>query len=668
MKKKVMILGLDAMDPRITKRFLREGMMPNVEKLLTKSSYREDLVMLGGHPTVTPPMWTTLSTGAYANTHGITDFYYNNEEDIIGTFYNFNSTKCLAEQLWNVTAEAGYKTLVWTWPGSSWPPTSNNENLLVVDGTSPGPVNASIATVDSEMVFLADVEVKEATYKPKAASDSHIPCMIDNLETKSRKDQSGFKAISSHDDCMTSVIMVPQDGEGGVAKNPFDIMVSPIKEAEGWLQAPEGAKEAVFLFSAGLLRRPALILKNESGIYDRVAVYKNKKSLEPLYILHKGVFEKNLEDDAILNEKTYSKVTRNMQILEMSDDGNRVKIWISPAIDSSNDSLFFPKELHKRVLNAVGHFVPQSFVGGGDEQLIRCCNENWNCIIDMYDKALHYMIEEEKVDVIFSHMHSIDLQGHMIVTFLKDRHDGENSLGEEKYWELFRLTYKQADDYIGRFMHLIDEGWDLIVVSDHGQLTRDYNRPLMCDPMGVTIPVMRDLGFTVMQKDDDGNDTYAIDWSKTKAVANRDCNIYLNLKGRTPHGIVDPKDQWELEEEIITALYGYKSPETGKRIIALAVRNKDAVLFGYGGPRCGDICFFMADGYTLQHGDTLSTCYGYGETSVSPIFMAAGPDFKVNYQTTRVIRQVDVAPTGATILNVRMPNECEGAPIYQILT
>ena len=146
------------------------------------------------------------------------------------------------------------------------------------------------------------------------------------------------------------------------------------------------------------------------------------------------------------------------------------------------------------------------------------------------------MIEEEKVDVIFSHMHSIDLQGHMIVTFLKDRHDGENSLGEEKYWELFRLTYKQADDYIGRFMHLIDEGWDLIVVSDHGQLTRDYNRPLMCDPMGVTIPVMRDLGFTVMQKDDDGNDTYAIDWSKTKAVANRDCNIYLNLKGRTPHG------------------------------------------------------------------------------------------------------------------------------------
>ena len=35
--------------------------------------------------------------------------------------------------------------------------------------------------------------------------------------------------------------------------------------------------------------------------------------------------------------------------------------------------------------------------------------------------------------------------------------------------------------------------------------------------------------------------------------------------------------------------------------------------------------------------------------------------------TDRMIRQVDVAPTIATILGVRMPKECEGAPIYQIL-
>lgn len=666
---KLIVLGLDGMDPSMVKKFMAEGIMPNTKRFLEHASYRDDLVMLGGHPTITPPMWTTISTGAYANTHGITDFYANNDEDIIGVFNNFDSTKCRAEQLWNVTAEAGYKTLVWTWPGSSWPPTSDNPNLMVVDGTTPETLNAGVASVDGEMVLVASPEVAAPTFRARSASDSHIPCMVNELEPINLFGRDvAVKGKSSKPGCITSIIVVPEDGEGGVAKMPFDVVLSPIKEPSGWQKMPQNAKEVTFLFSKGLIRRPALILQNDNGIYDRVAVFENKKSDIPLYILHNNKFERYVKDTAIINDQKYENVVRNMRILTLNEDGSYLKVWISGAMDSSNDTRFYPKELHKKILDHVGNFAPHSFVGGGDEQLIKdCCWENWNCVIDLYDKALHYMIDEENVEVIFSHMHSIDLQGHMIVTFLKDKENSPTTLGEKKYWELFRLTYQQADDYIGRFIHLIDEGWDMIILSDHGQLCRDYDRPLLSDPMGVAIPIMRDLGFTVMLKDENGQDTYNIDWSKTKAIANRSCSIYLNLKGRTDHGIVDPEDQWELEEEIITALYGYRSPETGRRVVSVALRNKDAVLLGYGGEGCGDICFFMTDGYTLQHGDCLSTAYGYGGTSVSPVFMASGPDFKDNYITTRVIRQVDVAPTIATILEVRMPAQCEGAPIYQIL-
>ena len=105
----------------------------------------------------------------------------------------------------------------------------------------------------------------------------------------------------------------------------------------------------------------------------------------------------------------------------------------------------------------------------------------------------------------------------------------------------------------------------------------------------------------------------------------------------------------------------------GKRVVAVALRNKDAVLLGYGGPECGDICFWMAEGYNLDHGDSLSTTLGIGETSVYPIFCAAGPHFKKNYRIDRIIRQVDVTPTVAAILGTRMPAQCEGAPVYQIL-
>ena len=117
----------------------------------------------------------------------------------------------------------------------------------------------------------------------------------------------------------------------------------------------------------------------------------------------------------------------------------------------------------------------------------------------------------------------------------------------------------------------------------------------------------------------------------------------------------------------MTRLYGYKHPESGKRIIALALRNRDAYLLGLGGPECGDILFWNAEGYNYDHCDSLSTTYGYAGTSVSPIFIAAGKGIKENYLTERIIRQVDVAPTVAELAGLRMPAQCEGAPVYQII-
>lgn len=75
MKNKVLVLGVDGLDPRLTKKYMDKGVMPNFTEFMKRGSAREDLVMLGAMPTITPPMWTTLATGAYAGTHGITDFW-----------------------------------------------------------------------------------------------------------------------------------------------------------------------------------------------------------------------------------------------------------------------------------------------------------------------------------------------------------------------------------------------------------------------------------------------------------------------------------------------------------------------------------------------------------------------------------------------------------------
>ena len=59
-------------------------------------------------------------------------------------------------------------------------------------------------------------------------------------------------------------------------------------------------------------------------------------------------------------------------------------------------------------------------------------------------------------------------------------------------------------------------------------------------------------------------------------------DIWLNIKYRDKYGIVDPKDKYGLEEQIITDLYSYRDKETGKRIVGLTLHNKDAAILGMG--------------------------------------------------------------------------------------
>ena len=198
-------------------------------------------------------------------------------------------------------------------------------------------------------------------------------------------------------------------------------------------------------------------------------------------------------------------------------------------------------------------------------------------------------------------------------------------------------------------------------------ITEENHPPLLAESC-ISIPVMQELGYTVLQKDENGKDKAAIDWSKTKAVAARSNYIYLNLKDKYEYGIVTAEEQYDLEAQIISDLYNYRDPRTGKRVVALALRNRDAILLGMGGEECGDIIFFMEEGFNIIHADSLSTQRGYYDTSVSPIFVAAGEGIKAGYQIQRHIRQIDVAPTVAALAGIRMPAQCEGAPMYQIFS
>ena len=67
------------------------------------------------------------------------------------------------------------KTLVWHWPGSSWPPSSDSENLMVIDGTSPGSVGMAIAEADKEFLVGASEVGYSSVGNVQLENSKYIP-------------------------------------------------------------------------------------------------------------------------------------------------------------------------------------------------------------------------------------------------------------------------------------------------------------------------------------------------------------------------------------------------------------------------------------------------------------------------------------------------------------
>lgn len=658
---KILVLGVDGMDPSLASLYVEKGVMPNLKKLMECGAYHENLAMLGALPTITPPLWTTLATGSYPGTHGITCFWKQSPELLDTLIYGMDSRNCKSEPIWNVTAESGKKTLVWHWPGCSWPPTSQSQHLHVVDGTQPNTVNAGCAALDTDKMIIAREDIKELTYGPTTQVDTGAGCVLTGLEeVGTDADEKVLAAIKGNVRESQNLIMRHEDGDAVLNVVSFDQVNSPLVAASGWSFATEDAKEFYLLTSGGVVRRPALLRKNQEGIYTTVEVYRSKKEQNPLAVLSTDAMVANVVDEVMVNDQ-YQFANRHMRLLDLAPDGSYVRLWLGIALDYLNDSVWHPKQLFKETTAQVGLVPATTLLGAKDPSVVeKIILPAWDYYTDWQAASLKNLIKNYDYDVVFSHLHNVDNCGHAFWELSKRTADGEKYLG------FMEAVYKQTDRYFGEFLELLDQDWTIFIVSDHGLLViTEEEPPLIGDGFGCNVGMMKDLGYTVLKKDAQGKEYPEIDWTKTRAVASRTCHIWLNLKEKYTTGIVSAEDQYELERQIISDLYSYRLE--GKRVISIAMRKKDAIILGLYGDECGDIVYFLEEGFNRTHGDALSTAYGLFATSVSPIFLAAGAGIKENCICQRIIRQVDVAPTIAVLSGVRMPKECEGAPIYQIL-
>ena len=120
---KIAVIGFDAPIPKTLWRLIREGELPNLKQLVENGVWAKNCMV--PHPTITPPNWTTLATGAYPGTHGITCFHLPRKNSRPGTpevcYQAFHSGDVKAEFIWEAAEKSGKKAIIMNYP-TTWPP------------------------------------------------------------------------------------------------------------------------------------------------------------------------------------------------------------------------------------------------------------------------------------------------------------------------------------------------------------------------------------------------------------------------------------------------------------------------------------------------------------------------------------------------------------------
>ncbi|MEJ2294747.1 MAG: alkaline phosphatase family protein [Candidatus Lokiarchaeota archaeon] len=119
---KLLVIGIDQAIPYFIRKFLADGVLPNIEHLVKNGVFGEGYSCV---PCDTPTNWTTIATGANTATHGVTSFYMHlpGEPLDLGMKYRSRTQlykNCRAQYIWDVADNNGFKPFVLNYP-SGWP-------------------------------------------------------------------------------------------------------------------------------------------------------------------------------------------------------------------------------------------------------------------------------------------------------------------------------------------------------------------------------------------------------------------------------------------------------------------------------------------------------------------------------------------------------------------
>ena len=618
--RRAIVAGMDGASMELVKRLAEAGHMPNVRALMNAGVWRP---MVGVFPTLTPPGWTALSTGSWPGTHGVMDFNIRHVgEGLDRTLWGIDTSLSRSEYIWNAFERGGKKPILVKWE-MSWPPTVRQG--VQVEGTGPGVSNHH--QVAGYHLFVG------GKWAPRRLEAQRDPETLD---------PSALQGVREFDP------VTLEEARGWMGLPASKRMP---KEAALTIQPLARGREEMNRGREGTpMQLHALIYASGRGGYDRVRICRSKNAGRPLADLGVGEWSDWWLDRFEIDGRKVRGYVR-AKLITLSARADAFELFI-PQIWPP-DGYTKPASVAREIDRHVGNFLQNP----ARDALGLIDDDTYFELLEFHHERLadvaEYLAGSRDWDLLMTETHASDYTSHFFLR-AADPHSGAPPSVQRRCREGVERTYASIDRWIGRLRRLAGDDTAFFLVSDHGGTSQQHT-------VVNVAAVLEQAGFL---KYEGRGRNRRIDWTRTRAADVGLVHIFVNLKGREPGGIVDPKDYDATCREIIQALHDYKDPETGRRPFALALTREDAEMVNLWSDRVGDVVYALRPEFDGAHGKQLPSV-AFGMAGQHSTFIAAGAGVRRGGRLDRQVRVIDVAPTICYLTGAPMPRDVEGGVIYE---
>ncbi len=539
-KHRVLILGIDGMDPELLLRYVNKGIMPNFAKLIKEGDFKPLGTTI---PPQSPVAWATFITGLNPGGHGIFDFIHRKTgQDVAivpGEPY-LSTSSTVGGETWQVGD--------WVIPS----PFSPSKVELLRQGK---PFWAFL----TERGIPATVCKCPSNYPPDPFATKAISCMGTPDMT------GGYGTFSYYTD------FPPKNSEKMTGGKVYPVEVKNHR-VEGELYGPRNEMKK----DRKKLTIPFTVHVDPENDAARLVVQ------DQTYVLNKGEWTDwiQLRFTVVPGLVSVYGICR-FYLKGLQPD---FQLYVTPInVDPSNPVLpiSHPESYAKEIQSSVGFYYTQGMPEDTkalsnkvftDEEFMQQSRFVMEERLRMYD----FELGRFKQGLLFFYFTSLDQNSHMLWHALDESHPIHEKDKASICCQYMEFLYHSMDEMLGKTLKTIDDNTTLIIMSDHGFAS--FRRCFQINTW------LKENGYITLH-DDFKQEEYEffgnVDWSRTKAYNLGINSVYLNLRGREQKGTVDPSQKDALLKEISEKLLAVRDPENGEQVITKVYKTSEVYRGAY---------------------------------------------------------------------------------------